>query len=165
MSYIPDCREDANYNEKYLNEEDSQYVLGFDHCIEDCIENFFDNIDMYGNELGTNVKWLKKPMKKLLKAIKKCMLDYSEIQRDEMITGLIDGYSEEEHESLKKAVDSGEIQNAISRYQEYLERLKNGEIPTCFTYKKDEKTGDVVKMGLCPNGNKIKTVIKKDKED
>lgn len=43
MTYIPNCREDEDYNEKYLNAMDKEFVRGFDYCLEMAVCNFFDN--------------------------------------------------------------------------------------------------------------------------
>lgn len=44
MSHIPNCREDENYNEIFLNESDSQYIYGYDICVNENIDNFFNNL-------------------------------------------------------------------------------------------------------------------------
>ena len=45
MSYFPNVREDINYNENYLNQRDKDSLSGFDWCVEDAVDTFFDNID------------------------------------------------------------------------------------------------------------------------
>lgn len=45
MSYIPDCRTDKAYNERYLNADDAEFVRGYDWCAERVVENAFDNLD------------------------------------------------------------------------------------------------------------------------
>ena len=45
MSYIPNCREDENYNQKYLTGDDKEFVRGYDWCTEQAVDNFFDNFD------------------------------------------------------------------------------------------------------------------------
>lgn len=44
MSKTPNCRDDEYYNEKYLNEADSEYINGYDSSIDDNIDNFFTNL-------------------------------------------------------------------------------------------------------------------------
>ena len=34
MSYIPDCRTDEYYNEKYLEGLEKTFIEGFDFCVE-----------------------------------------------------------------------------------------------------------------------------------
>ena len=43
MSYIPDCRTDEHYNQKFLTGADKKFVRGFDWCVEMAVDNFFDN--------------------------------------------------------------------------------------------------------------------------
>ena len=43
MSYIPNCRTDENYNQKFLTGADKEFVRGFDWCVETAVDNFFDN--------------------------------------------------------------------------------------------------------------------------
>lgn len=50
MSYIPDCRNDENYNQKYLNDKDREFVRGYDWCTEEVVDNFFNNMDVYFDE-------------------------------------------------------------------------------------------------------------------
>ena len=40
MSYIPNCREDENYNQKYLTGDDKEFVRGYDWCTEQAVDNF-----------------------------------------------------------------------------------------------------------------------------
>lgn len=189
---IPDCRTDKVYNEKYLNDKDAQYVLGFDHCYEHCMENFFNFVCDYEEELVESMsddiakKYLRidsdvladndslselsdeeverlSPLTKLLLTLKETMLEYTEGERDMLITSMITTsmiVGGKEHETYKEKVDSGETKNLITRYKEYRERFENGEEPTYWTYKKDEETGKMVKIGHCPNGNIV--ILKED---
>lgn len=179
MSRIPDCRTDEHYNEKYLDEKDSQVILGYDYSIEDNIENFFNNIEIYADDiayaLGLSEKSLnidedlldsdkdiedygKDEIKDmgianaLLVTLKQRMLEWAENNRDEYITSMLDNMNDKEYESLKAKADKGEYKNALVRHDEYMEKYNAGEIPTCWEYKTDEN-GKMVKIGHCPNGN------------
>lgn len=55
MSYIPDCRTDEVYNQKYLPEQDKRELCGYDWCVEMSVDNFFDN---HYNELDTDDSYL-----------------------------------------------------------------------------------------------------------
>ena len=175
MSKIPDCRTDENYNEKYLNEENGFYVNGYDDCVAYGIDNFFNNINIYEDEIKEVLKDLPAKeleidedalfednecpenatiLTKLLKVIKESLLDYAEMSRDEIITGLIE--NQKDTDIVKEKVDSEGYKNPVMRKYEFIERYERGELPTCFTYERDKKTGKLLKIGHCPNG---KTVI------
>ena len=121
MSYIPDCREDDYYNFDKLNDADQEFVRGFDWCTEMAADNFFDNF-LFGDEDSYLGHILSQDMpedmqgeytiertfvapneterteirqvKTYLDLIRSEMLDWIESCRDELITGIIDGYEE-----------------------------------------------------------------------
>ena len=103
MSYIPDCRTDEYYNEKYLNEEDKEFVNGFDYCTKSAVECGFANIEDFFDEFEIDVR--PSDIGKVTEALEKWLLDWIESQRDEMITSMIDYMSEEEYEQIKSKVD------------------------------------------------------------
>lgn len=128
MSCIPDCRCDEYYNEKYLNERDKDFLRGFDWCAEMAADNFFDNIDDYFDEdsyLGHRLhEELPESMKdeyevesdldgatQLRKVetyadlLRSKILTWIEMERDELITSMLDGYGEEEYQEIKERVD------------------------------------------------------------
>ena len=184
MSYIPNCRVDEAYNEKILNEEDSQYMYGYDICVDESVDNFFNNLKnweadikeaMYGEDseapldIDYETVWnddmyysdyqeedLQKmgSVTRLLLLLKERMLEWAECNRNEIITGLIENMDDAEYEELKEKVNSGEWKNALVRSREYQEKYDAGEIPTCYEYKKDEN-GKTIKIGHCPNGTDI----------
>lgn len=131
MSYIPDCRRDEYYNQKYLNEKDSEFVRGFDWCSENAMDVFFDNIeDFFGvdsyimhilkeeipedehdeyiqiNSFDEHEE--KRTVKTYLDAIRAHLIDWVESNRDELITSMIDGMDEDEYKAIKEKVDRGE---------------------------------------------------------
>ena len=112
MSYIPDCRTDEYYNQRYLNKEDAECVMGYDSCAEDA-STFFDNLDMYREEIDEAndgdielVHYLERHPQ-IIEILKECFVDYLEMNRDEMITSMIDSMDEEEFEKAKEDVDNG----------------------------------------------------------
>lgn len=124
MSYIPDCRHHDAYNQKYLSEKDSTYVMGYDVCADEA-ECFFDNLHIYATQIKEandgDVELLhyfeKHP--ELLKVLTECLIDYLEMGRDELITSMIDNMSEEDIVKAKEEVDSGSRKPYI--------RIKNAE--------------------------------------
>lgn len=104
MSYIPDCRTDENYNEKYLNAKDKEYVAGFDEAVEQ-IKCLFSNLDVYPDleELLDDNKAIIAEGK--ADTVKEAIEDWMESQRDELITSMIDNMSEKEYQSIKESVD------------------------------------------------------------
>lgn len=131
MSYIPDCRNDENYNEKYLNNFNKEFVRGYDWCVEMSVDNFFDNLDIYfgddshimhllNEELPENMREEyeiertfadenyrveKRDVKTYVDLLRSKILDYIEMERDELITSMIDNMDEQEYAKIKAKVD------------------------------------------------------------
>lgn len=131
MSYIPDCRRDEYYNQKYLNEKDAEFVRGFDWCAENAMDVFFDNIEEFFGIDSYIMHILKeeipedeheeyiqinsfdeheekRTVKTYLDAIRAHLIDWVESNRDELITSMIDGMDEDEYKAIKEKVDRGE---------------------------------------------------------
>lgn len=119
MTHIPDCRTDDTYNQKYLNKEDKDFIRGFDYTVS-VFEVFLDNLDTYiHNDIFDDPYDEKKENKakifilKLINSdfqkevLKRIFNDWMEMDRDEFITSMIDSYSEEEYEKLRKKADNG----------------------------------------------------------
>ena len=129
---FPDCRTDANYNQKYLNEMDKREVAGYDWCAEEVVDIFFDNLDIYhdpdsrvmhfmNEEIPENMQeeytmtWAfgdreeeKRTVKTYGDLLRMNLLDFIEHSRDEIITSMLDNYGEEEYEKIKAEVDKAE---------------------------------------------------------
>lgn len=130
MSYIPDCRSDENYNEKYLNEKDFQFVRGYDWAVEQVIDNFFDNLEV--TESDYLIAMMEEPLPEELvqeyevpttfngdesqeyetrtaktygDLLRLNILRWAECGRDELITSMIDAMTEEEYQAIKEKVD------------------------------------------------------------
>lgn len=104
MSYIPNCREDKTYNEKYLNEKDKEFVRGFDFAVNDSLDSFFANIDDMDFDVEDEDIDLGKILNNheaILDRLKENMLEWIEGERDEMITSMIDHMDENEFEENK----------------------------------------------------------------
>lgn len=129
MSYIPDCRTDENYNQKYLNDHDKDAIKGYDWCAEEVVDNFFDNMDVYFADdsylmhtLNEEVpedqqeeyemeysfgeqETVKRTVKTYADLLRSKLLDWIEMQRDEIITSMLDGMNEDEYQQIKAEVD------------------------------------------------------------
>lgn len=113
MSYIPDCRTDNNYNEKYLNEKDREYLEGFDWCVKTVLESFTDNMNIYKDEfdingVALNLAWFLENNQEVAEKLKECMVHFSEMERNTLITAMIEGMDEEEYKEIKARVDGAE---------------------------------------------------------
>lgn len=119
MTYIPDCRTDENYNFEKLNNENKIYVGGFDHCCEEAVKSFFDNLDVYYdqddyfmhyfNEMlpqnvldgfvdDADIADDQEPVRTYGDLFKNHLLHWIESNRDELITALIDKQWEKEED-------------------------------------------------------------------
>lgn len=135
MSRIPNCRTDENYNEKYLNEKDTEFVRGFDWATEMAVDNFFDNFgfdikledsylshflleempehmqEEYTMEFTFADKKNKEEDRKAvtyLDYIRYKVLEWIELGRNDLITSMLDNMGEEEYEKIKAKVDGNE---------------------------------------------------------
>ena len=133
MSFIPNCREDEYYNQKYLTGEDKEFIRGYDWCTEMVVDNFFDNFfdvdnDFIRHYLSQKVPdYLKKEYDMIFSfhpyaengeehretrkietyedILRYKMLEWIERRRDEMITSMIDDMCDEEFKKVKSEVD------------------------------------------------------------
>lgn len=108
MSYIPDCREDENYNEKYLNHDDKEFIKGFDYAVEDALDSFFYNLDSYDWDVDGEDIDLEKILtnhEELCEKLKDNIKNHLESERDEMIVSMIDHYEDDEYAKIRTEVD------------------------------------------------------------
>jgi hypothetical protein len=114
-----------------LNEKDSEFIRGFDWCVEMAMDNFFNNIeDFFSNDsyvmhtLNTEIpevdhekyEWSNsfieedteiRIVKTYLDSLRAHMINWVEDHRDELITSMIDGMDEDEYKRIKDRVDNG----------------------------------------------------------
>jgi len=136
MSYIPDCREDEVYNEKYLVDRDKQFVDGYDWCLECAVDSFWDNLGVYfGGDSAVRffldqklpeemqdeyeVEWKYfgadgdtasvRKVETIEDLLRSNMLDWVERRRNELITGMIDGMEPGKLREIKDRVDTEEL--------------------------------------------------------
>lgn len=108
MTYIPDVREDDNYNQKYLSCNDKEYVNGYDYAVEDVLESFFDNIDDFDFDVDGEDYDIGKILSNhpaILEKFKEVLKFHFESERDSMVTSMIDNYSDEEYSAIRTKVD------------------------------------------------------------
>lgn len=107
MTYIPKCRTDENYNQKYLDENDMHFVEGFDWAVKEMV-NLFGNLDVYPEleEILDDKKAIIVEGK--AKIAEEALSDWMESERDELITSMIDSYGCEKYDEIKARVDSNE---------------------------------------------------------
>ena len=105
MSYIPDCRTDENYNEKYLNDKNKMFLAGYDWAVAE-IKNMFSNLSVYPDVemlLDDDIAMVKEGK---AQAVEEAVDDWAEMSRNELITSMIDGMEEAEYEAIKAKVDA-----------------------------------------------------------
>lgn len=127
MSYIPDCRADDAYNQKYLNEKCKTEITGYDWCAEEVVDTFFDNLDTYIDEDLLKIleselpeedreeyEWSytfgnrepeKRTVRTLADLIRAKIQEFIENERDELIVSMIDCMDEAEYDRIKEQVD------------------------------------------------------------
>lgn len=103
---FPNCREDIDYNQAYLDNIDKEYLNGMDFQADQAL-NFFNNMDAYEDEFDIegediNLIHFLNNHKKILKKLTECIDDWLESQRDQMITSMIDNMDEAEYKSNKE---------------------------------------------------------------
>lgn len=136
MSYIPDCRSDETYNQKYLGKLDKEFVRGFDWCAENAVDNLFNNLDVYFDDdsyimhslskelpeslkeeyefvytfpfrMGDTEKTEKRQVRTYGDLFRSKLLDWMESERDQLITSMIDNMDEDEYNAIRAKVDGG----------------------------------------------------------
>ncbi|HCJ37809.1 MAG TPA: hypothetical protein DHV37_05725 [Erysipelotrichaceae bacterium] len=98
MSYIPDCRTDEYYNEKYLKHNSKLFVKGFDWAVKE-ICMMFSNLEVFPDVYGMLAN--DDDAQKVEDAIK----FWAESARNELITSMLDDMTDEEYEEIKECVD------------------------------------------------------------
>lgn len=102
MSYIPDCRTDKYYNEKYLNDRDSLFLRGYDYAVEQ-MKNMCSNIEVFPPLMGIVHCRAEE------ETLEECIDMWAEMCRNEMITSMLDGMDEHEYEDIRRKVDGTEV--------------------------------------------------------
>ena len=106
MSYFPNCREDEYYNQKYLNEKDKEFIAGADWILEQIVNMIENNADVYPDLeqlLDDNTAIIKEGKDKI---VSEAVQDWAEMERNIMITSMIDNYKD--FDEIKAKVDANE---------------------------------------------------------
>lgn len=133
MSYIPDCREDEYYNEKYLQGADADFVAGYDYATMVGVNPIFANCEIFDNyadeeentdaEDNIDYRELSKDItpnnlfkvfrarKDLAEHLQECINNYIEIERDKMVMSMIDRM--DNLEDTKAVIDASHKKNAV----------------------------------------------------
>lgn len=128
---FPECRNDNYYNEDFLGREDKSFVQGFDWATEMAVDNFFDNnfdSDMPIEEDGELSIMLNKELPDYLKEkyemeftfgdrdneereiktyadlLRMKLLEWIEMERNELITSMIDNMDEDIYNAIRNKV-------------------------------------------------------------
>ena len=150
---MPNCRKDDYYNQDFLVKEDSDFIDGFDWCVEMAVDNFFDN-NMYGlldeetylgkilsEELPENLQENyvmeynlpknapKTPEERKCKTyadlIRLHLLAWIEMERNEIITSMIDNSDKEVYQAIRnKRLKDNEKLYGTDKYKEYYNTRK-----------------------------------------
>lgn len=118
---VPDCRRDEYYNQKFLTGEKKEFIGGFDWAVEMALDNFFHNFmdqleidDSYlGHVLQEKVPEYmqeeytmefafpeaeeERKVETYFDYIQMKILEWIEMERNELITSIIDGMDEKEY--------------------------------------------------------------------
>ena len=137
MSYIPSVRtktvtspymdkggeKENGYWQGYLDEDNAVFVAGFDFAVKTSADNFFDNIDYLANydddaiisvdDINLSLSEFFEKHPNTLEAIRRALLDWLEMSRDELVVSVIDGMEQEEYDRIKGKADSGEYSNIL----------------------------------------------------
>ena len=136
MSYIPNCREDDTYNEKYLTDNNAAYVAGFDWAVAE-LNNAAENYEALGSNIedisesskvqyewvmqeltGEDLYWILSNRPDLRNWLWNLLNNWVELGRDELITSMIDDMSESEYAEVKAIVDNKGWKNPVLLQQE-----------------------------------------------
>jgi len=140
---LPDCREDENYNQDFLDNDDKNVLEGFDWCVEMAVDNFFDNNydsddgsylghilaqelpetlkDEYEMEhsFGQGAETEKRKVITYADMLRMEILSWCENNRDELIVSLIEGMSDGEYEKIKARVLEENSKKPAGERKEY----------------------------------------------
>lgn len=124
---FPDCRHDDIYNADFLDDENAELLSGYDRAVSE-IDNFFDNLDVMPDDTGAVLRtFFRSELPETEKDKYKChddfndmelerevgtygdylrykLLSWAEMERNAMITSMIDSMDEEALEKNRRVV-------------------------------------------------------------
>ena len=121
MTYIPNVRsklerkpfakqvEENSYWEGYLDNNDKQWLKGYDWAVDEVLSMIFDNIgdlelEVEGEDIDMARFLVNHP--EIRQKMKDAFEQEFESCRDELVVAMIDGYDTEKYGQLKKAADA-----------------------------------------------------------
>lgn len=92
---FPDCRTDKYYNQKFLDDNEKEYVSGFDWAVEQITNLLEHNMDVYELDFdiaGEDINLARflenhEPINEMLVG---CVEHWMESERNQLITALLD---------------------------------------------------------------------------
>lgn len=87
MTYVPD---EEPYTDKYLKEEDKEFMNGWDTAADEIVSYFNNRDDITGLET------LDKILSECAEDIRDGLLDWIARARQQFVVGMVDGYTDEE---------------------------------------------------------------------
>lgn len=144
---LPDCRNDDVYNEEFLVHDDKKVLAGMDYAFEQ-IENLFNNLDVYGEELSeADTPYnLQKVLEDNSEVIMKIMTEWYESERNEVITAMIDNMEEDVYRDNRTRTMNFHTDKEFYDTRKYMIIGKKES--------SDKGTGDIEKKKLEINKNK-----------
>ena len=129
------------YYHGYLNDKDASEIFGYDYA-SDTFDVLFHNLDIYDDvfeELGIDINKDAPDLKaiyekrmlseysedelcqmsqttKICKAFHDIVLHWLNMERDEIVTGMIDSMDEDEYDEIKNKVDNEGYENCVVKY-------------------------------------------------
>ena len=120
MTYIPDVRkkmitkvigkapEENAYWEGYLDDGDKKWIKGYDWAVDEVLSMIFDNIgdlelEVEGEDMDMARFLMNHP--EIRQKMKDAFEQEFERSRDELVVAMIEDYSEEKYDQLKKIAD------------------------------------------------------------
>ncbi|MGN0693739.1 MAG: hypothetical protein ACI4LK_02370 [Lentihominibacter sp.] len=78
-----------------MNDRDKEFINGYDWCVNNCIELFFSNLDIYQiSNNGFDLIGYLESNEEVKEEFEEALLDYTEMHRNQLITSMLDGYEE-----------------------------------------------------------------------
>ena len=92
---LPNVKIDEDYNERMLDMDNKTFVAGFDWCLKNCVEEFFNNLDMYYEEFemddcDINIGRFLDKRPNVRQVLVDALKDYVESDRNGMIVSMIE---------------------------------------------------------------------------
>lgn len=120
MTYIPDVRhktirkpytqqmEENSYWEGYLDNDDKNWLKGYDWAVDEVLSMIFDNIgdlelEVEGEDMDMSRFLMNHP--EIRQKMKDAFEQEFESCRDQLVVSMIEKYSQEKYDQLKKVAD------------------------------------------------------------